>query len=331
MKRHLTACILAALLAQGTLPVSADTAIAWHLTPNHYTNAALQATETVDGKAVGTISTSLYGFVAVTDGSALSDTVIEQLQSTVERDWVMEELQREDLPSLPEEYAENAKFYQIYYTIPAYEIEYRAARRTMLETPEIVDVLALSYQIDGTFCWNGQFDGIRPEGLGDEYDMQAALAEDEAYLAAKAVYDEWLTLQGSPEQLGDTEYEMLQYAIEYAQTSLHPAAYEMAMFVPGVTFTPDTETAQYHVTSWWTEVGEVSGDDTVNAKDASAILAYAAAEAAGNSTTQLALPMQTADVNADGAVNAKDAACVLIYAAAESAGLDLTWVDILKK
>lgn len=68
------------------------------------------------------------------------------------------------------------------------------------------------------------------------------------------------------------------------------------------------------------KLGDVNGDGSVNAKDASAILVEYALLSTGESPTFSAAQKQAADVNADGKTDAKDASSILSYYAYLSTG-----------
>ncbi len=67
-------------------------------------------------------------------------------------------------------------------------------------------------------------------------------------------------------------------------------------------------------------LGNVNGDEEVNAKDAAAVLVEAASLGAGNGSTFTEEQTKFADVNGDDTVNAKDGAEILVYAASHGAG-----------
>ena len=69
-----------------------------------------------------------------------------------------------------------------------------------------------------------------------------------------------------------------------------------------------------------TILGDVTGDNLVNASDAAQILIAAAEIGAGNAPTLSAAQQKMADVDGNGTINALDAAIVLQYAAAVGAG-----------
>ena len=83
--------------------------------------------------------------------------------------------------------------------------------------------------------------------------------------------------------------------------------------------------------------GDANLDGTADAKDAAAILTYAAAAGAGQSTplysaddrTMEDLAFYLAEVNTSGDADAKDAALILAYAAAAGSGEPKTWEEIL--
>lgn len=68
------------------------------------------------------------------------------------------------------------------------------------------------------------------------------------------------------------------------------------------------------------KLGDVNGDDAVNASDAADILLAAAAVGAGEENGLTAAQMKAADINNDGKIDASDAATALLYAAAVGAG-----------
>ena len=67
-------------------------------------------------------------------------------------------------------------------------------------------------------------------------------------------------------------------------------------------------------------LGDVNRDNTVNAKDATAVLVAAASLGVGEKSGLSSLAFANADVNGDQKVNAKDGTLVLSYAAAAGAG-----------
>ena len=69
-----------------------------------------------------------------------------------------------------------------------------------------------------------------------------------------------------------------------------------------------------------TILGDVTGDNLVNASDAAQILIAAAEIGAGNAPTLSDAQQKMADVDGNGTINALDAAIVLQYAAAVGAG-----------
>ena len=69
-----------------------------------------------------------------------------------------------------------------------------------------------------------------------------------------------------------------------------------------------------------TAPGDVNGDGTINAADASELLIAAADIGAGNTARLTAELLGVGDVNSDGAINAADATAILQYSAAVGAG-----------
>ncbi|MDE7120775.1 MAG: dockerin type I repeat-containing protein, partial [Oscillospiraceae bacterium] len=76
--------------------------------------------------------------------------------------------------------------------------------------------------------------------------------------------------------------------------------------------------------------GDCTGDEVINASDASQILIASAQVGAGDVTDLTEEQLKAADVNGDGAVNSSDAAVILMYAAAIGAGnLDAKITDFI--
>ena len=80
------------------------------------------------------------------------------------------------------------------------------------------------------------------------------------------------------------------------------------------------------------ETGDIDNNSAVDARDAAAVLTYAAKQGAGMDGTLSggeapaeAAAFAAADVNGDGAVNAADAAMILQYSAQEGAGMAPDW------
>ena len=76
-------------------------------------------------------------------------------------------------------------------------------------------------------------------------------------------------------------------------------------------------------------LGDLNGDNTVNASDAAQVLIAAAAIGAGQDSGLTEAQKNAADVNHDSSINASDAAVVLIYAAAIGAGQDMKIEDFV--
>ena len=72
-------------------------------------------------------------------------------------------------------------------------------------------------------------------------------------------------------------------------------------------------------------LGDVNGDSSINAADASDVLIHSANMGAGNDGTLFDEALTSADVNGDGTVNAFDASEILVYAAETGAGNSYTF------
>lgn len=79
------------------------------------------------------------------------------------------------------------------------------------------------------------------------------------------------------------------------------------------------------------ELGDLNGDDIINASDAAMILIAAAAIGAGQDPGLTEEQGSIADVNGDDTINASDAVIVLIYGAAIGAGQDVKLTDYINK
>ena len=92
--------------------------------------------------------------------------------------------------------------------------------------------------------------------------------------------------------------------------------------------TPSTPTPTYPASQVEPySTGDVTGDSTINAKDANAVLIAAAKLGTGNISGLSYEAGKAADVNVDGTINAKDANTILRYAAAVGTGAKAKIVD----
>jgi hypothetical protein len=79
------------------------------------------------------------------------------------------------------------------------------------------------------------------------------------------------------------------------------------------------------------ELGDINGDNNINANDAAQVLVVAAQIGAGYSDILTDAQKKAADINGDGKINAEDAAIILQYAAAVGAGYsDIKLTDFIK-
>ena len=79
------------------------------------------------------------------------------------------------------------------------------------------------------------------------------------------------------------------------------------------------------------ELGDINGDNNINAEDAAQVLVAAAQIGAGYSDILTDAQKKAADINGDGKINAEDAAIILQYAAAVGAGYsDIKLTDFIK-
>lgn len=87
-----------------------------------------------------------------------------------------------------------------------------------------------------------------------------------------------------------------------------------------ITTTDSTTTSSTVLTKEALALGDVNGDDNIDASDAAEILVEAARRGAGYESEFTDAQITAADVNEDGAIDASDAAVVLVYAATVGAG-----------
>ncbi len=77
------------------------------------------------------------------------------------------------------------------------------------------------------------------------------------------------------------------------------------------------------------ELGDPNGTKSINAADATMILEYAAANAAGVRYPVVRAFNKAADVNGDGSINSIDASIILCYSAAKGSGEDVVLSDFI--
>lgn len=147
---------------------------------------------------------------------------------------------------------------------------------------------------------------------------------------------ECLTLEDADESgqstVNITKVESIYDGVEIAEKLQH--AYPNADIGLSYVMSADSKTASSSdidlTTAHYT--GDVDNNSAVDARDAAAVLTYAAKQGAGMDGTLSggeapaeAAAFAAADVNGDGAVNAADAAMILQYSAQEGAGMAPRW------
>ena len=78
-------------------------------------------------------------------------------------------------------------------------------------------------------------------------------------------------------------------------------------------------------------LGDVNGDDAIDAKDASDILTHSAEMGVGHAPILTGDDQKAADVNMDGAVNASDASTILVYSTSAGVGTAPTFAELAKQ
>lgn len=331
-----------------TCSAVSNTAPIWSAHDNGYSG---YSTALENGEAQAVQKLTVEGFLAVTDGTALSEEMLTALDTDCTL--ALRALTWEEAaPAFSGEYGENAKFYQIYCPdaldtcdiLPDYN---RLARSLMLANDGIADVLTLDCSVPGTVAWDGGFMGYI-EGDIHPVDLNAALAEDEAYLAAQEVYRNWKSALETWEAETDTsamtdaeigaaraaagiatDQEILEYALDIARNSLSTYDYDVAVILPTSVFTPDEAASDWAADSCWAGMGDTNTDGILNTADAAAVLQYAAALGSGGASADAACA-SAGDVNADGIVNSEDAAAVLVYTAVIGSGAEITLPEAVK-
>lgn len=187
---------------------------------------------------------------------------------------------------------------------------------------------AMANAMDGNY-----YNGISVENV-DASEMDAALKLVRAIDADAEA--EYTALEGTDEiywkGLKITKVESIYDGLQAAE-KLHQA-YPDANISLNYVMSDDNKTASSTdidlTTAYYT--GDVDNNGAVDARDAAAVLTYAARQGAGMAGTlsggeasDETVAFVAADVNGDGEVNAADAAMILQYSAQEGAGMSPRW------
>ncbi len=261
----------------------------------------------------------MEGFLVVTDGTELTAEILQTLPDTEWFDWVLTELDFDPAQTAWNDEGitaqENARYYQVYPQLNVncapVPVFVQCGKQLMLENPCITYAGEIECCADGYVQWNGVF---LPLLAGGDIlpEMYGRLAADADYQAAMEVYAAWTAGEM-------TDYEVLRYADTMAQTLFAKFTDGCMVMQPEHTFIPERSAAVYSAAGCWTDAGDYGRDGSVDASDASELLAYAAKISADGSPGMQDVTDRM-DMNADGLVNAKDAAVILEYASAAGTG-----------
>lgn len=277
-----------------------------------------------DGSAKNTMTAALSGFLAVTDGTELTDAQLAVLPD--DYDWQIAEVDLTDVQwngAVTPQIA-GGRCYQVtiapdFHVAPAPDMDF-ISRMFFYANDAVSAVTELSYEAEGTCEWTGEFIAYIACGAciaGCTADLSESYVNDEDYLAA---VDAWMYSTMS-------DYDMIQMAIETADLLTEKYPDQVNVIVPDIAFTPETMT--YSADSPEISLGDADGNALVDAQDAAGVLSFSStlgamsaekkAEAMRNYYAQ-GLDVTVCDVNGDMEIDAEDAAWILSYAA--SAGSD---------
>lgn len=283
-----------------------------------------QYEELPDGGAKNTMTASLSGFLAITDGTELTDAEFAVLPD--DYDWQIAEVDLTDVRwngTVPPEIADG-RCYQVtiapdFHVAPAPDMDFIS--RTFLYANDAVSaVTELSYEAEGTCEWTGEFIAYIACGAciaGCTADLSDVYASDADYLAAAQALESGTF----------SDYEMIRKAEETAAVLLEKYPDKANVIIPDIAFTPETVT--YSADSPEISLGDADGNALVDAQDAAGVLSFSstlgAMTAEKNAEAmwyyyERGLDVTVCDVNGDMEIDAEDAAWILSYAA--SAGSD---------
>ncbi len=313
--------------------------------------------EGANGTAIVENYTTIRGFVAVTDGTALEEydsAYTNEPINTVTK--ITEDkasfIGRWDEDSVPQfaGHAEDALYYNVSLHLRHYDNISEVSRRYMLENEGVTDVIVYSQKYSGIACWNGELffemqNDLTPEESDDFIEnfesplIAEYTAQYEQWQQAIADWEETISeTEMTPEELAasreaagiPTNYEMVDYAFTKAAEITAAHSDVIAYAWPGLRSNAEGQHI-YIGSSAWEGIGNVNGDASIDASDAAAILESAAEAGSGNDATLDADALKSADVNADGMADAADAASILEYAARLGAGEDICIADVVKQ
>ncbi len=309
--------------------------------------------EGAGGMAIVEHYSTIWGFVAVTDGTALkeydsgytNDPINTVTRITEDKASFIASWDEDSAPQFAD-HAEDALYYDVRLHLGHYDNISAVSRRYMLETEGVTDVIVYNQIYSGIAFWNGELflelqADLTPEASDDftenfespliaeytaQYEQwQQAIADWELSVADTDMTPDELAAARREAGL-PTDFEMVDYAFTKAAEITAAHSDVIAYAWPGLRANAEGQHI-YIGRSAWEGIGDVNADAAIDATDAAAVLAHAAETGSGNTGALNTDALQAADVNADGLTDAVDAAAILAYAARTGAGEDITIAD----
>ncbi len=175
------------------------------------------------------------------------------------------------------------------------------------------------YRPDGTTC----FTVLKSAGVPYTFVAEniAAGRSD-----AAATVQQWMASEGHRANILGKDYTHIGIGYSYAADSTFGHYWDMFLIGTYDGTEPYLFEDQYIPTR---ELGDPNGSKSINAADATVILEYAAAEAAGLYHPVVRAFKKAADVNANGEIDSVDASIILSYSAARGSGENVTLQDFV--
>lgn len=297
-------------------------------------------------------------FLAVTTSEGLPENCTDAVYTNVmEWDELKEYLWNENSfgvyldyqQKLQEDYGENARFYYIIMTpSKCQETPYYCRKFASLHE-EVTDTFLIERRLQGECYWSGTYAVSTSQKATKEIQMHdmtgeeiksnypEVFGEDSILEQSENGYQEWkenyLAYKAENQNSDKTRaeqvqemallgisnsYPVMQKACETAEKFYEENKENVSVAFPEITI--EEAVCEYRPFSAWEHVGDLNGDEKINASDASKILTLSAMQGSGTDTGLSIEEQQFADVNADGIFNAKDAAVILQYSASVGCG-----------
>ncbi len=143
---------------------------------------------------------------------------------------------------------------------------------------------------------------------------------------AAATVQQWMASEGHRANILGENYTHIGIGYSYAADSTFGHYWDMFLIGTYDGTEPYLFEDQYIPTR---ELGDPNGSKSINAADATVILEYAAADAAGLDYPVVRAFKKAADINGDGEIDSVDASSILSYSAARGSGEDVTLQDFI--